>query len=448
MTQTKILTQKNILMFAVCFAMISTSWISMFDYEQNTADSDLLELESEQPRMDTNAPTVISFNTTWTAANSPYYLNSPIAIQVGVRLTIDPGVEVYANTTNSSITVYGELHAEGTVASPIEFGLNPSITRNCNQGWWQGIKSSTPNSGDEPLILRNVSIWGTRKIVTSGCSGSWDTLSTNYFGRSNSFSALDNLSIYDGGNINFQSNDYSASWQINNITIHNMSGYVYHYSNQFRDRCNGGSWNGKVTMTDVNYVYLGSVAYYSTSTTTNYCHYYESSVSNWTFNRMNSVYIEFDGYYSNYPSANHPLFIQGNFTEVTNVYLNGYSYGSYDTLVRDSTFTESRVQVSPSRQSSGKMYLYNNTFVDSQIKLTAQSQASTTGLILEGSDFSSTQAPPTGGSWTDYYIDGNDYGKWIVQNNTFTPANGWKNLRYTYNIGNMRAPYNWWGSAT
>ncbi|MDP6771432.1 MAG: hypothetical protein QF704_12100, partial [Anaerolineales bacterium] len=298
------------------------------------------------------------------------------------------------------------------------------------------------------MILRNVSIWGTRKIVTSGCSGSWDTLSTNYFGRSNSFSALDNLSIYDGGNINFQSNDYSASWQINNITIHNMSGYVYHYSNQFRDRCNGGSWNGKVTMTDVNYVYLGSVAYYSTSTTTNYCHYYESSVSNWTFNRMNSVYIEFDGYYSNYPSANHPLFIQGNFTEVTNVYLNGYSYGSYDTLVRDSTFTESRVQVSPSRQSSGKMYLYNNTFVDSQIKLTAQSQASTTGLILEGSDFSSTQAPPTGGSWTDYYIDGNDYGKWIVQNNTFTPANGWKNLRYTYNIGNMRAPYNWWGSAT
>ena len=130
-------------MLAICFAMITTSWVTMFDYEQNTADNDVLELESEQPRMDTNAPTVISFNTTWTAANSPYYLNSPIAIQVGVRLTIDPGVEVYANTTNSSITAYGELHAEGTVASPIEFGINPSITRNCNQGWWNGIQSST-----------------------------------------------------------------------------------------------------------------------------------------------------------------------------------------------------------------------------------------------------------------------------------------------------------------
>ena len=117
-------------------------------------------------------------------------------------------------------------------------------------------------------------------------------------------------------------------------------------------------------------------------------------------------------------------------------------------MVKDSTITESRVRVTPSQYSSAHMNLSNNTFIDSQIELNALSQSSSTDLILEHSSFSSTQAPPTGGSWTDYYIDGNSYGKWIIQNNTFTPANGWKNLRYTYNIGNMRAPYNWWGSAT
>ena len=257
-------------MLAVCFAMMTTSWATMFDYGQNSSGNETPELKSEQARMETNAPTVISFNTTWTAANSPYYLNGPVSIQVGVRLTIEPGVEVYANTTNSSITAYGELHAEGTVASPIEFGINPSITRNCNQGWWSGIQSSTPNLGNEPLILRNVTMWGTRKVITSGCSGNYNMLNTYNFGRSNSFSALDNITFYDGGNINFQSRDQSASWQINNITIHNMS-YVSHSNSDFRERCNGGSWNGKVRITDTNSAYLSNVGYYSSGQSTNYC---------------------------------------------------------------------------------------------------------------------------------------------------------------------------------
>ena len=159
------------------------------------------------------------------------------------------------------------------------------------------------------------------------------------------------------------------------------------------------------------------------------------------------MYINFDSYYSNYPTANHPMFIQSDFNEVNYLDIRTYRYGSYHTVVRDSTFTESRVQVNPSQYSSGRLNLSNNTFVDSQVILYAQSQSSSTDLILEDSSFSSTQAPPTGGSWSDYYIDGNSYGKWIIQNNTFAPANGWDNLRYTYSIAPMVAKYNYWGSS-
>ncbi|MDP6586020.1 MAG: hypothetical protein QF535_15325, partial [Anaerolineales bacterium] len=269
-------------------------------------------------------------------------------------------------------------------------------------------------------------------------------LNTYNFGRSNSFSALDNITFYDGGNINFQSADQTASWQINNIIIHNMS-YVSHSNSDFRERCDGGSWNGKVRITDTNSAYLSNVGYYSSGQSTNYCHNYESSVSNWTFERMNSVSINYgSNYYS--VSASYPMFFQGNFTEINSMSIQGYYYGSQHQVLRDSTFTEARISVSPSQYSYGKMNLTNNTFVDSQIILQSQSQSSTTDLILEGSSFSSTKAPTTGGSWTDYYIDGNSYGKWIIQNNTFAPANGWKNLRYTYSIAPMVAKYNYWGS--
>ena len=42
----------------------------------------------------TNVSGVISANTTWTKANSPYIVNSNLLINSGVTLTIDPGVVV------------------------------------------------------------------------------------------------------------------------------------------------------------------------------------------------------------------------------------------------------------------------------------------------------------------------------------------------------------------
>ena len=116
--------QKSIVLM-VCFTMITISWTYMIDIERNLSENHGLELEQEIPRMDTNVGTVISFNTTWTVANSPYYLNSPVAVQQGVRLTIDPGVQVYANTTNSSIIVNLEIHSLGTSSNTVFIVVNP-----------------------------------------------------------------------------------------------------------------------------------------------------------------------------------------------------------------------------------------------------------------------------------------------------------------------------------
>ncbi|MBO58185.1 MAG: hypothetical protein CMA77_04225, partial [Euryarchaeota archaeon] len=76
---------QKLIVFIVCFTMITISWTYMIDNERNFPENQSLELEQEIPRMDTNVGTVISFNTTWTAANSPYYLNSPVSVQQGVR---------------------------------------------------------------------------------------------------------------------------------------------------------------------------------------------------------------------------------------------------------------------------------------------------------------------------------------------------------------------------
>ncbi|MDP6742415.1 MAG: hypothetical protein QF544_05050, partial [Candidatus Thalassarchaeaceae archaeon] len=155
-----ILNNPKLMTLLVCFAMVATSWSAMFNFEQNEEDNVVLELEQEPPRMDTNVGTVISFNTTWTAANSPYYLNSPVSVQQGVRLTIDAGVQVYANTTNSSIIVHGEIHSLGTSANPVFIGVNPSISWTYNSGYWAGIKGQNPAQGNDPLLMRNTTVAG------------------------------------------------------------------------------------------------------------------------------------------------------------------------------------------------------------------------------------------------------------------------------------------------
>ncbi|EPR08089.1 right-handed parallel beta-helix repeat-containing protein [Ruminiclostridium papyrosolvens] len=64
---------------------------------------------------------VISENTTWTLANSPYILKSSITIPSGVTLTVEPGVIVKSTSNNYGIDVQGKLIALGTTGSDIVF---------------------------------------------------------------------------------------------------------------------------------------------------------------------------------------------------------------------------------------------------------------------------------------------------------------------------------------
>jgi len=66
---------------------------------------------------------ILSSDTRWTAAGSPYVLTSDLQIAENVQLTIDPGVTVEPADPNASfpIRVWGNITAHGTQAAPITF---------------------------------------------------------------------------------------------------------------------------------------------------------------------------------------------------------------------------------------------------------------------------------------------------------------------------------------
>lgn len=67
----------------------------------------------------TSVKGIISENTTWTLANSPYVLTGPVLVNRSVILTIEPGVTV--NFTRYFIQVDGVLNAMGNETHPIRF---------------------------------------------------------------------------------------------------------------------------------------------------------------------------------------------------------------------------------------------------------------------------------------------------------------------------------------
>ena len=64
---------------------------------------------------------VISSDTTWTEAESPYRLEGTVMVAEGVTLTIEPAVEV-EGSEGAALVVRGDIDARGTEADPIRFG--------------------------------------------------------------------------------------------------------------------------------------------------------------------------------------------------------------------------------------------------------------------------------------------------------------------------------------
>ncbi len=80
---------------------------------------------------------IISSDTTWNKANSPYMLISSVIVSSGATLTIQPGVTVDIAQDNN-LQIDGALNATGSKADNIQFiGAGSLILDSCSLGWNQ-----------------------------------------------------------------------------------------------------------------------------------------------------------------------------------------------------------------------------------------------------------------------------------------------------------------------
>lgn len=89
----------------------------------------------------TNVSGIISSNTTWNQAGSPYSLTDNLGIKEGVILTIEQGVTV--NINNYFIQVNGTLNARGSSSNPINLNGGRIIFTESSKNWTEDNNSGS-----------------------------------------------------------------------------------------------------------------------------------------------------------------------------------------------------------------------------------------------------------------------------------------------------------------
>jgi hypothetical protein len=95
---------------------------------------------------------IITQDTTWTKANSPYTLTGPVAVENGATLTIEPGVTV--NLASYYIRIKGTLIAKGTSEDNIYFNTNQGS--NSSIMFWPGSTSWNSQTSSGSIIQNAV----------------------------------------------------------------------------------------------------------------------------------------------------------------------------------------------------------------------------------------------------------------------------------------------------
>ena len=114
----------------------------------------------------TIAPHYITTDTTWTAAGSPWLIDSFVIVNPGVTLTIEPGVQVngnYDNGTNYLFEVDGTLVAQGTFEHPILF------SNSLGNSQWSGINiNGTAGNINQGSVLEYITLDGGGQVGSGG----------------------------------------------------------------------------------------------------------------------------------------------------------------------------------------------------------------------------------------------------------------------------------------
>ena len=123
---------------------------------------------SAQDETGTEVGGVLDENTIWTLENSPYFLTTPLLVNDGVTLTIEPGVTVYL--TDYYIRVAGTLNARGAPTNRVSIICN-STEEHLDAYDDAPIQfTSTSTSWDEQTgfgsIIENTIINSTKKSFT------------------------------------------------------------------------------------------------------------------------------------------------------------------------------------------------------------------------------------------------------------------------------------------
>ncbi|MCF7740956.1 MAG: FG-GAP-like repeat-containing protein, partial [Candidatus Marinimicrobia bacterium] len=193
---------------------------------------------------------VITKNTTWSADQSPYYIQNNVAVDLGVSLTIEPGA-IIQFAPEAGLIVDGELQARGSVSDSIIFigdqsqrfnNLKFRSGSNINLEYFRvdgaGIEISSTDTDLRYGIVKNGNDYG---VYIVDCEVSLSQIEVAGFNNYGVYARrdddqfglyVDNCKVHDNGNrgIYTQYIDYNHSIKILNSEIYNNSNYgIYCY---------------------------------------------------------------------------------------------------------------------------------------------------------------------------------------------------------------------------